>query len=115
MENRETREELMRRKNWAKRKRGQLRKKTEKLLGFNVFYFSLFYSKNPLNWGLWVFFFSENLGPFLIVDFSYLLEVSSNCLTRLRFEPTLRMMKDHFNLRANPRGVEVDFLALGIK
>ena len=57
MENRESREELMRRKNWIKRKRGQLRKKTEKLLGFNVFYFSLFYSKNSLNWGMWVFFF----------------------------------------------------------
>ena len=47
----------MRRKIWAKRKRSQLRKKNEKLLGFNVFYFSLFYSKSPLNWGLWVFFF----------------------------------------------------------
>ena len=57
MKNRETREELMRRKNWAKRKRGQLRKKTEKLLGFNVFYFFLFYSKSLSNWGLWVFFF----------------------------------------------------------
>ena len=57
MENREPREELMRRKIWVKRKRGQLRKKNEKLLEFNVFYFSLFYSKSPLNWGLWVFFF----------------------------------------------------------
>jgi hypothetical protein len=78
----------MRRKIWAKRKRGQLRKKNEKLLGFNVFYFSLFYFKSSSNWGLWVFF-SKNLGPFFIVDFSYLLGVSSNCLTCLRIEPAL--------------------------
>jgi hypothetical protein len=42
MENRKPCEEFMKRKIWAKRKRGQLRKKNEKLLGFNVFYFSLF-------------------------------------------------------------------------
>jgi hypothetical protein len=52
MENREPREELMRSKIWAKKKRGQLRKKNEKLLRFNVFYFSHFYSKSPSNWGL---------------------------------------------------------------
>ena len=46
MENREPREELMRRKIWVKRK------KNEMLLGFNVFYFFIFYSKSPLNWGL---------------------------------------------------------------
>jgi hypothetical protein len=48
-ENREPREELIRRKIWAKRKRGQLRKKNKKLLGFNVFYFSLFYFKISSN------------------------------------------------------------------
>jgi hypothetical protein len=90
MENREPREGLMRRKIWAKRKRGQLRKKNEKQLGFNVFYFSLFYSKSPSNWSLWVFFFSKNLGSFFTVDFSYLLGVSSNCLTCLKVEPALQ-------------------------
>jgi hypothetical protein len=39
MENREPREELMRRKIWAKRKRGQLRKKNENYLGSLSFMF----------------------------------------------------------------------------
>ena len=65
-----------------------MRKKNEKLPGFNVFYFSLFYFKSSSNWGCG-YFFSKNLGPFFTMDFSYLLEASSNCLTCLKVELAL--------------------------
>jgi hypothetical protein len=78
----------MRRKIWEKRKKGQLRKKNEKLLGSMFFIFLFFTSKVP-QIGACGYFFSKNLGPFFTVDFSYLLGASSNCLTCLRIEPAL--------------------------
>ena len=87
-----SREELRtRRKKWTKRKRGQLRKKNEKPLGFNDFNFSLLYSKNLLNWGLWVLFFWKIGAFFYSGFFLFFGGLKRDCLTRLRVEPTLTL------------------------